>query len=106
MSAEQAKSQEIKGRPVHEGPRNHLLAFLISIILTALAFLTVIYADYLDSFFVWGFLIILAVFQAGIQAIFWMHLKDRGNLHQRIFIVGGAFIAFTVILAGVYWVWW
>ncbi|MEB3102300.1 cytochrome C oxidase subunit IV family protein [Ferviditalea candida] len=99
-------SQQVKRNTAHEGPKNHIIAFALSIVLTILAFMTVGYKDQLDQTFVWGFLIILAIIQATIQAVVWMHLKDRGHMQQRIFIISGAFVAFTAVIMGLYWVWW
>jgi len=96
----------IKRSKAHEGPRNHIIAYALSIVLTALAFLVIYYQHELETWFVYGFLIILAVVQAVVQGLFWMHLKDRGHLQQRIFMIGGCIIAFTALIMALYWVWW
>lgn len=91
---------------VQEGPRNHLISFAISIALTALAFFAVIYADVLETWFVVGFLIFLAFFQAVIQALFWMHMKDKGHVSQRIFLTGGVIVTITAVIMALFWCWW
>jgi cytochrome c oxidase subunit 4 len=99
-------SDSVKRKSSHEGPRNHFLAFGLSLLLTLLAFIAIIYQHVLETWFLLSFIVLLAILQAGIQAVFWMHLKDRGHLQQRIFIAMGAFIASTAIIMSVYWVWW
>lgn len=96
----------IKRASSHEGPRNHFLAFGLSLLLTLLAFIAIIYQDVLETWFLLSFIVLLAILQAVIQAVFWMHLKDRGHLQPRIFIAGGALIALTAVIMAIYWVWW
>lgn len=96
----------VKRKSIHEGPRNHFLAFGLSLLLTLLAFIAIIYQDVLETWFLLSFIVLLAILQAVIQAVFWMHLKDRGHLQQRIFIASGVLVAFTAIIMSIYWVWW
>ncbi len=96
----------IKRKSAHEGPRNHFLAFGLSLVLTLLAFIAIIYQDVLETWFLISFIILLAILQATIQAVFWMHLKDPGHMQQRIFLVFGVVIALTAVVMSVYWVWW
>lgn len=96
----------VKRTKPHEGPRNHYLAFAMSIALTVMAFLAVIYEHVLEPWFLVSFIVLLAVVQAVIQAAYWMHLKDRGHLLQRVFLASGAIVAFTAIIMAIYWVWW
>ena len=91
---------------VHEGPRNHLISFAISIVLTVLAFLAVIYQDVLDAWFIVGFLLVLAIVQALVQALYWMHMKDKGHLFQRLFMAAGVLVTFTCIVMALLWCWW
>lgn len=99
-------SQDVKRGQPHEGPKNHLITFGLSIFLTLLAFLVVNYKDDVDATFVIIILIAMAVLQAVVQAIFWMHLKDRGHGHPRVFIAFGAVIAFFAVYTGIAWMWW
>ena len=101
-----AAGDEVKRGHAHEGPKNHILAFILSITLTVFAFLAVIYAHVLEAWFVIGFIVLLAFIQALVQAVFWMHLKDRGHFMQRLFLAGGALVAMMCIVMAVYWVWW
>lgn len=96
----------VKRAKAHEGPKNHYLAFAMSIALTVMAFIAVIYQHVLETWFLVSFILLLAVVQAVIQAAYWMHLKDRGHLLQRLFLFSGAFVALTAIVMAVYWVWW
>jgi cytochrome c oxidase subunit 4 len=99
-------TDSVKRKGNHEGPRNHFLAFGLSLLLTLLAFVAIIYQHVLETWFLLSFIVLLAILQAVIQAVFWMHLKDRGHLQQRIFIISGAFVALTAVIMAVYWVWW
>jgi cytochrome c oxidase subunit 4 len=88
-----------------EGPQNHYLAYIISILLTMLSFAIVIYGG-LDRSFLIAFLLGLAITQAIFQVYVWMHGKERGHLFPLMFLFTGAFIAITAQLAAVYWIWW
>jgi cytochrome c oxidase subunit 4 len=102
----ESQDSTIKRTSIHEGPRNHFLAFGLSLLLTLLAFIAIIYQHVLETWFLLTFIVLLAILQAVIQAVFWMHLKDRGHLQQRIFIISGAFVALTAVITAIYWVWW
>lgn len=101
-----SSSDQVKRRNAHEGPRNHIISFAISIVLTILAFIAVTYREQLNPAFIVPFIIILALFQGVIQLGFWMHLKDKGHLYPTIFIVSGCIVAFTAVYSAVYWMWW
>jgi cytochrome c oxidase subunit 4 len=88
-----------------EGPRNHYLSYIISILLTMLAFAAVLYGG-LDRSFLIMFLVGLALIQAVFQLTYWMHMKDRGHLMPIIGLIFGAFVAVTAFAAAVYWTWW
>ncbi|MGZ9585496.1 cytochrome C oxidase subunit IV family protein [Paenibacillus marinisediminis] len=107
MAAQQLTSNDgTKRRHKHEGKQKHIIAFLFSIFLTLIAFAAVGSAGELNSTFVVIILLVMAVLQVVIQMAYWMHMKDKGHLMPIIFIIGGAFIAFTSIIMAVYWVWW
>ncbi|MFC0211668.1 cytochrome C oxidase subunit IV family protein [Paenibacillus chartarius] len=89
----------------HEGPRNHYLTYLISILLTILAFAAVLYGV-LDRSFLLVFIVVLALIQASFQLFFWMHAKDKGHFLPVIGIAFGFFIALTAVAAAVFWTWW
>lgn len=88
-----------------EGPRNHYLSYIISIVLTILAFAAVLYGG-LDKSFLIIFLVSLGIAQALFQLAFWMHMKDKGHLFPIIGLLFGAFVALTAVIMAVYWVWW
>ena len=106
MSANQQESYSTQGRPHRqEGPKNHFLAFGLSIVLTMLSFAAVMYGE-LDRGFVLAFIVISAIVQATFQLVYWMHMKDRDHQYPIVFISFGAVIAITAVLSGVYWSWW
>jgi len=88
-----------------EGPRKHVYAFVFSILLTFIAFATVISGD-LNTTFVYIMLLGLAIAQVFIQMSFWMHMKDRGHTFAIIGILFGAIIALSCIIMAVFWTWW
>jgi len=105
MSAEQHNQELPKVRHRTEGPKNHYLTFMISILLTMLAFAAVIFGGMTKAFLL-PFLIIMALVQAVFQLAYWMHMKDRGHAFPIIGLAFGFIIALTALAAAVYWVWW
>jgi cytochrome c oxidase subunit 4 len=88
-----------------ESPRNHYLSYIVSIVLTILAFAVVLYGG-LDRSFILIFLVALAIVQVLFQLAYWMHMKDKGHLFAIIGIAFGFIIALTAVIAAVYWMWW
>lgn len=97
-------SANIKRAPIHEGPRNHFISFAISIVLTLLAFIAVANPNLPRTFIMW-FIMLLALAQAIVQLLFWMHLKDPGHNYARIGIAFGAVIFLSAVVSAVYWTW-
>lgn len=97
------------GEPVkryrHEGPRKHIIAYIFSMLLTLIAFATVI-AGEINTTFTYILLIVMAILQVIIQMSYWMHMKDRGHLFPIIGILSGVFVAFTLVVMAEYWAWW
>ncbi|MEY4479806.1 MAG: hypothetical protein RLZZ267_484 [Bacillota bacterium] len=103
---EQVQSSErIKRGPAHEGPRNHFIAFGISMALTLLAFVAVATPEFGNTFKV-GFIIILALIQAFVQLAFWMHMKDRGHIFPIVGLATGFFVFLTALFMAVKLLWW
>lgn len=96
---------KVKRGPAHEGPRNHLITFAISIFLTFIAFMAVANPA-LGSGTVIFLLVSMAIVQAYVQLVFWMHLKDRGHFYPRLFFGVGGLVAFLSFLYATYWTWW
>ncbi|WP_274364396.1 cytochrome C oxidase subunit IV family protein [Paenibacillus thermotolerans] len=88
----------------HEGPRNHLLAFALSILLTAFAFIAVMNTE-IEPWWVIVFILTLAIFQAVIQLAYWMHMKDRGHFLPIIGIAFGFIVALTAVASGLLMSW-
>lgn len=99
-------SQEVKRSRSHEGPKKQLIAFGLSIILTLLAFIVVNYKDNVDATFLGIFLVLMALIQAVVQAVFWMHLNEKGSAHMRVALTYGGVIGTTAIVAGIFWTVW
>ncbi|MDK8182858.1 cytochrome C oxidase subunit IV family protein [Paenibacillus sp. UMB4589-SE434] len=106
MATQQLTSDDTKRRHKHEGPQKHIIAFIFSIVLTLIAFATVGAAGEVNPTFTIIILLVMAVLQVIIQMGYWMHMKDKGHMLPIVFMFIGAFIAFTCIVMGIYWVWW
>lgn len=107
MTADQQQSERhaVKHRHRVEGPQKHIIVFIFSIVLTAIAFAAVA-AGGINPAFTVILLLIMAVLQVLVQMGYWMHLKDKGHLMPIIFMIGGFFVASTAIVMALYWVWW
>ncbi|WP_248929686.1 cytochrome C oxidase subunit IV family protein [Paenibacillus hamazuiensis] len=104
MASQQHTS--VDGQRHHEeGPRNHYLTYIVSIVLTMLAFAAVLYGG-LDKAFIYWFMTGLAIIQALFQLFYWMHMKDKGHGYAIIGIAAGFFIALTAVAMAVWWLWW
>lgn len=97
--------QKIKRGKGHEGPRNHIIGFVASIVLTFLAFVAVA-NESLSTAFVIFLIVTMAIIQVIIQLTYWMHMKDRGHFYPILFLAGGGFVALTLFITAFYWVWW
>jgi cytochrome c oxidase subunit 4 len=104
MSAEHHSSAPGKRHKV-EGPFNHYLTYMVSILLTIFAFAAVIYGG-LDKVFLFLFLVVLAIVQSVFQLLVWMHGKEKGHVYALIGISFGGIIALTAVAAAEFWMWW
>lgn len=87
----------------HESARKHLVTFILSIVLTALAFIAVMTTD---KAFAVPFMIALAIVQVLFQLFYWMHLSQKGHRGPIIGIASGAVVTLTAIVTAIYWMWW
>ncbi|MNI23080.1 Cytochrome c oxidase subunit 4B [compost metagenome] len=104
MSSHSHEAATPNKRHKEESPTNHYLSYILSILLTMLAFAVVIYGG-LDRSFILIFIVALGIVQAVIQLLFWMHAKERGHFFPLAFIGTAAFIVLTMIPMAVFWVW-
>ncbi|AJS61070.1 cytochrome C oxidase subunit IV family protein [Paenibacillus sp. IHBB 10380] len=102
---QQTENQVVHRSTRHEGPQKHIVAFIFSIVLTAIAFAAVAAGDVNPTFTI-SLLLFMAVLQVIVQMGFWMHLKDKGHLMPILFMVGGFFVAGTAIITALFWMWW
>ncbi|MCE5168593.1 cytochrome C oxidase subunit IV family protein [Paenibacillus profundus] len=106
MTAHDMAPDNSKRRHRHEGKQKHIIAFIFSIVLTLIAFVTVASVGEVNPTFTVILLLVMAVLQVVIQMSYWMHMKDKGHVLPIVFMIGGVIIAFTAIVMSVYWVWW
>jgi cytochrome c oxidase subunit IV len=88
----------------HDGLSPHILSYIVSVLLTMLAFAAVLYGG-LDAGFVLILIVCLAIVQVIFQLAYWMHMKDRGHAMPIFFIVGGVVVVIPVIITAIYWMW-
>jgi cytochrome c oxidase subunit 4 len=105
MEAHEKSQDKVKRRGGHEGPKNHVIAFVISIVLTMLAFIAVMNTG-LQPWFILVFIVVMAIVQVIVQLAFWMHMKDKGHFYAAVGLSMGAFVAVTALVAALYWMWW
>ncbi len=105
MSSNHSATGEQTKRHRAEGPKKHIVAFVMSLALTIIAFAAVS-AGEINTTFTYIIIVSMAVLQVFVQMAFWMHMKDRGHLFPIIAILGGVFIVFTMVIMALYWLWW
>ncbi|WP_126425238.1 cytochrome C oxidase subunit IV family protein [Brevibacillus marinus] len=87
------------------GYKLHILTFVLSIILTVLAFIGIA-VDAVPKGFAIPFMIGLAIVQAAFQAAYWMHLNQKGHEFPITFILSAFFCSTITVLACVGLIWW
>ncbi len=105
MTQNQSAAQPEMKRHRVEGPRNHIIAFILSLALTIIAFAAVS-AGELNKTFVYIILLSMAILQVFVQMAFWMHMKDRGHTIPIISILSGVFVCILLVILALYWMWW
>lgn len=101
-----AHSENNQRRPVHkhDGAKHHLITFGLSIILTALAFIAVLF-DAVPRGFVGPFIVGLAIVQALFQFFIWMHANQKGHNFPILMVFSGAFVTLLTVIAFIFWLW-
>lgn len=105
MASNHSASEEQTRRHKVEGPQKHIVAFVLSLALTIIAFAAVAAGD-INTNFTYFILVLMAIIQVFVQLAFWMHMKDRGHLFPIICIIAGVFVVFAMIITALFWVWW
>jgi cytochrome c oxidase subunit IV len=93
-----------KPKVSHGGVKRHLVAFIGSLVLTALAFIAVAF-EVIPVGFTVPFIVILAFVQAFFQLYVWMHMDQKGHEFARISIFAGLFVIALAVIVFVFWVW-
>lgn len=105
MSDNGSASAKTTGRHKLEGPQKHVIAFILSLVLTIIAFAAVA-AGEINPTFVYIILVVMAIIQVFLQLAFWMHLKDKGHLFPIIAICAGVVFVIAMVIMALYWIWW
>ena len=87
------------------GYKLHIITFVLSMILTVLAFYSIA-SDTIPKTFAVPFMIVLAIVQAVFQAAFWMHLNQKGHSVPIVFILSGFMCALVTVFACGALIWW
>lgn len=93
-----------KPKVKHDSPKRHLVAFIGSLVLTALAFVAVGF-EVVPAGFTVPFIVVLAFVQAFFQLFVWMHMDQKEHEFARISIFAGLFFIMTAIVVFLLWVW-
>ncbi|MGM7703199.1 cytochrome aa3 quinol oxidase subunit IV [Pseudalkalibacillus sp. Hm43] len=84
-------------------PWRHLIGFLLSVILTLAALWIGLYSGFSMTWII-GIIVALAILQALIQLLMFMHMTESSNgKHQTHIMMHSAFIAVVVVI-GTLWV--
>lgn len=105
MAGNHSVSEEQSKRHKIEGPQKHIVAFIMSLALTIIAFAAVA-AGEINTTFTYIILVGMAILQVFVQMAFWMHMKDRGHMFPIICIFAGIAVVITMVITALYWVWW
>lgn len=105
MAQQHSTTEQVNKRHKHEGPQKHIVSFIFSIVLTAIAFAMVASGE-LNTSFIYAMLIVMAILQVFVQMAFWMHMKDRGHLYATIGILSGVVVVITMVLMAKLLAWW
>ena len=103
-SAELRKKPSPQNHHHETFPWKHIVGYIISLVLTALAFGTALRL-HLSTTMTLTIIVFLAVLQMLVQLFMFMHLTERihGDTFQKIFIYTGVFFA-AVVVVGTIWV--
>ncbi len=103
MEQHNTSSQPKRGR-AHASVKGHIVSFIISIVLTALAFIAIIFEPEATGF-VFPYIIGLAIVQAIVQLFVWMHLSEKGHIFPIIGMIMGVTVMITAVVTALYWLW-
>jgi cytochrome c oxidase subunit 4 len=84
----------------------HIWAFVVSVGLTAFAFLAVGMGIIENTMILGMFILLLAVIQVVFQLFVWMHLNQKGHEIPIWFIFSGIFVAVITVGALMLLIWW
>lgn len=80
--------------------------FILSMALTAFAFMVIVMGAIEHRVTIYLFLVLLAITQVIVQIYFFMHMRDTGHRFPQMFFFSGLFVAIVLIYGMVEWLWW
>jgi cytochrome c oxidase subunit 4 len=84
--------------------RQHTVSFIMMILLTGLAFISIA-SDAVSDQLAIIFILVLASVQVFFQLYIWMHLGHKGHEFPKWGIIGGGFVALLTVLTLVALIW-
>ncbi|KUP07438.1 cytochrome B6 [Bacillus coahuilensis m2-6] len=94
---------EYRRRKNAQDMRMQVVTFALMIFLTLVAFIAV--AGGFSEWFIFPFILLLAVIQVIFQLYYFMHMSHKGHEAPALFLYSGAFVAFLTVLAFITIVW-
>jgi cytochrome c oxidase subunit 4 len=88
-----------------EEMRHQMIAFVLMILLTLIAFAAVGYEEF-SHWFVVPFILLLAGVQVAFQLYYFMHMSHKGHEFPAMFIYGGVFVMLLLVWAFTTVIWW
>ena len=88
-----------------EEMRHQMIAFVLMILLTLIAFAAVGYEEF-SHWFVVPFILLLAAVQVAFQLYYFMHMNHKGHEAPKMFMFSGILIAAVTVLCFMTIIWW
>ncbi|MCF6093640.1 cytochrome C oxidase subunit IV family protein [Microaerobacter geothermalis] len=89
----------------YKSSKPHVISFILSLLVTLLAFWAVA-SEEVSAAFAVPFILLLAVIQVAFQLFYWMHMSERGHSYPLLFLGSGLLVVVVTVIAFAYWVWW
>jgi cytochrome c oxidase subunit 4 len=97
MVEENAKTPSHQRKHDSQGFRSLIWSFVLSLALTAFAFIAVGARPIQDALSLSMFILLLAAIQAAFQLLYFMHLHEKGHIFPLLFIASGTMVALITV---------
>ncbi len=93
----------MKEQEAHTNPTNYIVGFLLSIVLTLLAYFAVV-NEWFSTRGVLFFIVTLALVQFAVQLFFFLHLGQEGRPRWRLAMLGFMVVIVAILVFGSLWI--